>query len=148
MNEQPHKSPEDSEAERRLERELDHAHKEEEKLERELERVREREEKLEHEIDEEQHHHPNKKFLLIFIINGEDFKVETKTDNLLRVAVEKALTVSGNTGRRDPSEWEVRNSAGVLLEMGREIRELELAEGARLFLSLKVGAGGNDAIRS
>jgi hypothetical protein len=67
---------------------------------------------------------------------------------LLRVAVEKALAESGNTGRRDPSEWEVRDSAGVLLEMAREIKALGLDDGARLFLSLKVGAGGNDASRS
>jgi hypothetical protein len=148
MNDQPHSSPDNQEAERRLEEELVHTLKEEEKLERELASVQQQEERIEKELEEERPHHPEERFFLIFIINGEDFEVETKIDDLLRAAVERALEVSGNTGRRDPSEWEVRNSAGVLLEMAREIRALGLVRGARLFLSLKVGAGGINAIRS
>jgi hypothetical protein len=79
---------------------------------------------------------------LIFIINGEDFRVETNVEARLIIAVERALVESGNTGRRDPREWEVRNSSGVLLEVDRTIQELGLKDGTRLFLSLKVGAGG------
>ena len=80
---------------------------------------------------------------LIFIINGEDFPVETKVHDPLIVSVERALVLSGNTGRRDPREWEVRDSSGVLLEVDRTVKELGLKDGARLFLSLKVGAGGD-----
>ncbi len=87
---------------------------------------------------EEAHH----KITLVFIINGENFPVEATVDVLLIVAVEKALARSGNTGRRDPREWEVRDSSGVLLEVDRTIKELGLKDGARLFLSLRVGAGG------
>jgi hypothetical protein len=147
MNDQPRKRPDDSEGERRLEEELVHARNEEKELEGELDSVRLQEGRIEEEL-EEHRRHPKEPFFLIFIINGEDFEIETNIDDLLRKAVEEALKVSGNTGRRDPSEWEVRNSAGVLLEMAREIRALGLEKGARLFLSLKVGAGGNDAIRS
>jgi hypothetical protein len=86
----------------------------------------------------ETHH----KIKLIFIINGENFPVEANVEAPLIVAVEKALVLSGNTGRRDPREWEVRDSSGVLLEVDRTIEELALKDGARLFLSLKVGAGG------
>ena len=82
------------------------------------------------------------KITLIFIINGQDFGVETDVEARLIIAVERALVESGNTGRRDPREWEVRDSAGVLLEVDRTVRELGLKNGARLFLSLKVGAGG------
>jgi len=84
----------------------------------------------------------HQKITLVFIINGENFSVEANLNAPLLVAVEKALVVSGNTGRRDPREWEVRDSGGVLLEPDRTIKELGLKDGARLFLSLKVGAGG------
>lgn len=134
------------EHEHRLEEELVGEHVEEEKLERALEEVHEREEKTEEELEKE-HQRTKTHFFLVFIINGEDFTVKAHVDEQLRVAVEKALVESGNTGRRDPSEWEVRNSEGVLLEMAREIRGLGLEDGARLFLSLKVGAGGVDASR-
>jgi len=86
----------------------------------------------------ETHH----KITLVFIINGQDFRVEADVKARLIIAVERALLESGNTGRRDPREWEVRNSSGVLLEVDRTLAELDLKNGARLFLSLKVGAGG------
>jgi len=86
----------------------------------------------------ESHH----QITLIFIINGEDFPVQTNVNEPLIVSVERALVLSGNTGRRDPKEWEVRDSSGVLLEVDRTVKELELKNDARLFLSLKVGAGG------
>jgi hypothetical protein len=85
----------------------------------------------------------NHNITLLFIINGENFPVETKVSEPLIAPVERALVLSGNTGRRDPREWEVRDSTGVLLEVDRTIEELVLKDGARLFLNLKVGAGGN-----
>ena len=87
------------------------------------------------------------KVSLIFIINGEPLPVETNANAPLRAAVAKALSESGNTGR-PPDEWEVRDSGGVLLDKNRSIDDLELKNGARLFLSLRVGAGGNDTRRS
>ncbi len=78
-----------------------------------------------------------------FIINGQDFKVKSKRDLPLSVAVEKALVESANTGRA-PSEWEVRNVDGVLLDQSLTLVELKLKYGVKLFLSLKVGAGGID----
>lgn len=81
------------------------------------------------------------KVTLTFIINGENFSVETNINSPLMSAVQRALAESHNTGR-DPSEWEVRNSNGVLLEVHRTPKELGLANNARLFLSLRVGAGG------
>jgi hypothetical protein len=81
---------------------------------------------------------------LVFIINGVDYPVEVNAEAPLAGAVERALDESHNTGR-PPDEWEVRNSAGVLLEKGRTIEDLGLKNGARLFLSLRVGAGGTRA---
>lgn len=147
MGEESRHNSDGHQHEHRLEEDLVREHVEEEELEHALEKVHEREERTEEELGKEHHKRPKAQFFLIFIINGEDFKIETHVDDLLKLAVEKALVESGNTGRRNSSEWEVRDSAGVLLEMAREIKGLSLEDGARLFLSLKVGAGGNDARR-
>ena len=83
------------------------------------------------------------KIALVFIINGQDTPVEANVEAPLAVAVEYALKASGNTGRREAEEWEVRDASGVLLEKARKIKDLGLKNGARLFLSLRVGAGGD-----
>lgn len=83
----------------------------------------------------------DQKIQLIFIINGANFSLETNVNAPLKEAVAKALAESGNTGR-PPSEWQVRDANGVLLETERKIRDFGFAPGARLFLSLGVGAGG------
>ena len=83
------------------------------------------------------------KICLVFIINGVDISIEVNLDAPLIEAVQRVLEESNNTGR-PPEEWEVRNVDGVLLEMNRTPKELNLQEGARLFLSLRVGAGGID----
>jgi len=81
------------------------------------------------------------KIILVFIINGVDYRVHVNVEAPLAVAVERALVESRNTGR-PPDEWEVRNATGVLLEKGRTIEDLGLKNETRLFLSLHVGAGG------
>lgn len=79
---------------------------------------------------------------LVFIINGANVSVRTSVDAPLREAVTRALADSGNTGR-PASDWQVRNAAGILLEVDRKIRDFGFVNGTRLFLSLAVGAGGN-----
>ncbi|HLY61025.1 MAG TPA: DUF2604 domain-containing protein [Terriglobia bacterium] len=78
---------------------------------------------------------------LIFIINGANFAVKANINAPLKEAVAQALQESGNSGR-PPSDWQVRDSNGVLLDVNRKIEELGIANGARLFLTLAVGAGG------
>ena len=80
---------------------------------------------------------------LVFIINGQDFLIDADDGAPLLEAVQKALAESGNTGR-PAEEWEVRDVNGVLLESHRTPKALGLHNKARLFLSLKVGAGGID----
>lgn len=80
---------------------------------------------------------------LVFIINGVDLSIDVNMDAPLIEAVQRVLEESNNTGR-PPEEWEVRDVGGVLLEINRTPKELGLQEGARLFLSLRVGAGGVD----
>lgn len=83
----------------------------------------------------------NHKITLIFIINGANFRVEANVNEPLKDAVAKALRESGNTGR-PLSDWQVRDANGVLLDIDRKIKDLGLTSGARLFLTLAVGAGG------
>ena len=87
----------------------------------------------------------DQKIQLIFIINGANFPLETNINAPLKEAVARALEESGNTGR-PPSEWQVRDATGVLLEIERKIRDFGFTSGTRLFLSLAVGAGGSAQI--
>lgn len=82
------------------------------------------------------------KITIVFIINGEDVPVETNVHPPLKEAVSRALQQSGNTGRPDPAEWEVRDANGVLLDQNRRIEDFRFSSGVRLFLTLRVGAGG------
>lgn len=81
------------------------------------------------------------KLTLIFIVNGVDVLVEANIHEPLKVARNKALKDSNNTGRPE-DEWEVHNDEGSALDPDKKIEELGLIDGARLFLNLKVGAGG------
>lgn len=85
---------------------------------------------------------PEQKIHIVFVVNGQDVPVETNVNAPLRVAIHRALELSGNTGR-DPDEWETRNVSGVLLEPTRKVEELGLVDGTRLFVNLRVGAGGD-----
>ncbi|MDP2762256.1 MAG: DUF2604 domain-containing protein [Sideroxyarcus sp.] len=94
-------------------------------------------------MEEKNHEKKDHKVQLIFIINGQDYPVEVNINAVLMAAVKRALAESNNTGR-EPDEWEVRDASGVLLETNRTPKDLGLHEGTRLFLSLRVGAGGVD----
>jgi uncharacterized protein DUF2604 len=83
------------------------------------------------------------KVQLIFVINGVNFPLEVNLNELLGAAVARALGESGNSGR-PPSEWQVRDANGVLLETQRQLKDFGFSNGTRLFLSLAVGAGGAD----
>ena len=82
------------------------------------------------------------KIQLVFIINGADFPLEVNLNQTLGSAVAHALAESGNTSR-PPSEWQVRDANGVLLETQRHIKDFGFTNGTRLFLGLAVGAGGD-----
>lgn len=81
------------------------------------------------------------KVALIFIINGENFPIEVNGNAPLTSAVQRALAESRNTGR-PPEEWELRDANGTLLDRHKTPNDLGLQNGTRLFLSLRVGAGG------
>ncbi len=81
------------------------------------------------------------KITLIFIVNGVDVPVEGNIHEPLKAARNKALADSNNTGR-PMDEWEIHNDAGKALDPDKKIADLGLVDGARLFLNLKVAAGG------
>ena len=81
------------------------------------------------------------KITLIFIVNGVDVPVEANIHEPLKVARNKALQDSNNSGR-PVDEWEVHNDEGQSLDTDKKVQDLGLVDGARLFLNLKVGAGG------
>jgi len=83
---------------------------------------------------------PNK-ITLIFIVNGVDVPVQANLNQPLKVARNQALKDSNNTGRPE-DEWEVHNDEGAALDPTQKINDLGLSDGDRLFLTLKVGAGG------
>lgn len=85
--------------------------------------------------------HGSQQIQLTFIINGANFSLETNVNAPLKEAVARALAESGNTGR-PASEWQVRDTNGVLLEIDRKIEDFHFVNGTRLFLTLAVGAGG------
>lgn len=81
------------------------------------------------------------KITLVFVINGQEVPEETNLNAPLHSSVHRALEASGNSGR-GVDQWEIRDANGVLLEPDRKVGQLNLSDRARLFVSLKVGAGG------
>ena len=84
---------------------------------------------------------PENKIRIVFIINGENVPVDANMHSPLHVARDRALTQSHNTGR-PLHEWEIRDEKGTLLPPDAKIESFNFPNNVRLFLSLKVGAGG------
>jgi hypothetical protein len=81
------------------------------------------------------------KQVLIIIVNGVPATVERNENAPLISAIERALSETGNVGQ--PVEnWELRDSAGNVLDLHAKIGSYDFPEGIKLFLSLKAGVGG------
>lgn len=82
------------------------------------------------------------KVAIVFVVNGEEVPLEVEDHMPLHAARNQALATSHNTGR-PPDDWELRDINGNLLQdVSRPIGSYGFAAGVRLFLTLKVGAGG------
>lgn len=91
--------------------------------------------------DKDKDHKNDKKISLIFIVNGTETKVPNVNVNQpLRVAVEKALQQTGNTGR-PIGDWQVIYNDNTL-DVSRKVEDYNLPDNAIIFLSLKAGQGG------
>jgi Protein of Unknown function (DUF2604) len=78
---------------------------------------------------------------IIFIVNGVDLRVEIPEYKKLSVAKETALNESNNISR-SYIEWEIHNDEGYMLDDSKTVYDLGIVDGDRVFLNLKVGAGG------
>jgi len=79
---------------------------------------------------------------LVFVVNGEEVRLDVPLNQPLHVAVRHALHNSGNTGRPD-EDWELRDGNGMLIaDLSQKVESYGFAPNTRLYLSLRVGAGG------
>jgi Protein of Unknown function (DUF2604) len=81
------------------------------------------------------------KISLAIIVNGQPTVVEANPKAPLRSVIGRALEQTGNLGQ--PAEnWELRDAAGVELDLARKIEEFGFGPDVQLFLNLKAGIGG------
>ena len=78
---------------------------------------------------------------LTFIVNGKEANVEkVNLHQPLKVSVEKALEETGNTGR-ELSDWQVKLNDSEL-DITKKVEEFNIPSGAKIFISLRAGKGG------
>lgn len=83
----------------------------------------------------------SEKQTLAIVVNGALALIERNVNAPLRSAIGKVLADTGNVGQ--PMEnWELRDSAGNLLDLDRKIGMYNFPDDVRLFLNLKAGVGG------
>lgn len=80
-----------------------------------------------------------------FIVNGEPVKIQAFVAQPLQAAVLRALIETDNAGSRNSrgiNEWEIRDESRNLLPENRKVGDFQFAAGVRIYISLRVGAGG------
>jgi hypothetical protein len=79
---------------------------------------------------------------LTVVVNGQPIELKNANPHEpLRAVANQALAQSGNSGQ--PLDgWELRDSAGNVLDFSKPIKDYGLAAGVTLFLSLRAGVGG------
>ena len=77
-----------------------------------------------------------------FIVNGETVPIEHGINTPLFVGMREALDASNNTAR-PLEEWEVRDQSGGLLDRTISPTGHSISDGAILFVTLRLGAGGD-----
>jgi hypothetical protein len=84
---------------------------------------------------------PDKKLEITVVVNGQPAMVEAEESQPLESIIPKALEETGNSGQ-PPSNWELRDAAGEILDVQKKILTFQFTSGVRLFLNLKAGVGG------
>ncbi len=84
---------------------------------------------------------PDNELQLEVIVNGQSTIVRANKKAPLRTIIPLALQQTGNAGQPEEN-WELRDSAGVLLPLDQKIEAFNLPAGAKLFLNLEAGVGG------
>jgi len=75
------------------------------------------------------------------VVNGQPVPLEVNIEEKLRAVAHKALEKSGNSGQ-PLDNWELRDSAGQILELNKKVADYGITSGTKLFLNLKAGVGG------
>jgi hypothetical protein len=75
------------------------------------------------------------------VVSGQATVVETNPNAPLAEVIHKALAQTGNEGQ-PPSNWELRNEGGAILDPHTKVSDLHLTPTSKLFLSLRAGIGG------
>lgn len=78
---------------------------------------------------------------LTVVVNGQAATISANPDEDLQAVVVRALDQTKNQGQ-PPSNWELRDSSGGLLDFQRKVGSLGPLVSQPLFLSLRAGIGG------
>jgi hypothetical protein len=96
----------------------------------------------EHSVSRRNRRMPDNQINITIIVNGQTATVTGNIHAPLRTVISEALRETGNQGQ-PPENWELRDAAGQLLDLGKKIEEFGFDPTTKLFLSLKAGVGGN-----
>lgn len=80
---------------------------------------------------------------VIVVVSGQSERLRVNVHQTLEHLVHESLQRSGNPGQ-GPSDWELRDGSGALLDQSQTVGAAGIADGATLFLNPKAGAGGGD----
>jgi hypothetical protein len=83
--------------------------------------------------------------IISFIVNGETTPISVDRHAPLFHGMRAALDASNNTAR-PLEDWELRDDSGRLLDRVTSAAENQVAEGAHVFITLRLGAGGHSHI--
>jgi hypothetical protein len=83
----------------------------------------------------------SEKVSLRVIVAGEEASVVANVNAPLRSVAERALAVTGNSGR-PLDEWEFKDANGKLLDITRKVGDLNFVDGVLLYLTLIAGING------
>ena len=81
-----------------------------------------------------------KKFEIIFVIQGKEFPIEVNINQSIKAGVHKALKQAGQPGSLEG--WELRTESGKLIDMNSSYKDQDIMSPTKLFLSKGAGRGG------
>jgi hypothetical protein len=80
---------------------------------------------------------------LTIVVNGQQTIVNAQPEAPLHTVIPKALEQTGNAGQ-GIENWELRDSAGTILDLDKKIEDFRFPPHTVLFLNLKAGVGGSE----
>lgn len=77
---------------------------------------------------------------LTVVVSGQPVAIKANRHERVQLIADEALRLTNNRGQTD---WELRTSDGILLNLEVRIDESGISDGATLYLSPRAGAGGS-----